>query len=112
MVSARQRLRLPSLTRFLPLNVFKTGKNLSKNLSDVLSLPGPVICEVMCNPDQKIIPAVKNEDGSMTSQPLEDMYPFLDRIEFLTEMVIKPVEQKALISQEQNTRAKSYHEIY
>lgn len=79
----------------LEYRLLKQSKSLRKDLKDVLSLPGPVICEVICNPDQEIIPAVsavRNADGTMTSKPLEDMYPFLDRSEFLKEMVVKPVE--------------------
>ncbi len=37
------------------------------------------------------VSAVKNKDGSMTSKPIEDMYPFLQRSEFLDEMIIKPI---------------------
>jgi acetolactate synthase I/II/III large subunit len=71
-------------------NVFE----LRDKLSDIISSEGPVICEVMCPEYQEIIPAVsavKNEDGSMTSKPLEDMYPYLDRAEFLNEMINKPL---------------------
>jgi acetolactate synthase-1/2/3 large subunit len=29
----------------------------------------------------------------MVSKPMEDMYPFLDRKEFLDNMIIKPLEE-------------------
>jgi acetolactate synthase-1/2/3 large subunit len=32
-------------------------------------------------------------DGSMVSRPLEDMYPFLPREEFLANMTAKPLEE-------------------
>ena len=67
---------------------------LRDKLADVIAASGPVICEVMCPENQEIIPAVsavKNDDGSMTSKPIEDMYPFLERDEFLNEMMVKPV---------------------
>jgi len=67
---------------------------LRERLSGVLSADGPIVCEVICPENQEIIPAVsavKNEDGSMTSKPIEDMYPFLKRDEFLKEMIIKPI---------------------
>jgi acetolactate synthase-1/2/3 large subunit len=35
--------------------------------------------------------AVKNEDGTFTNRPFEDMEPFLDRDEFTKEMIIKPI---------------------
>ena len=50
--------------------------------------------EVNCSDDQKIIPAVhsaKNADGSMTSKPIEDMYPTLERKEFFNEMIVPPL---------------------
>jgi len=33
-------------------------------------------------------------NGRMISLPLEDMYPFLDRAEFLSNMIILPWEPK------------------
>ena len=35
--------------------------------------------------------AVKNEDGTFTNRPFEDMEPFLDRDEFAKEMIVKPI---------------------
>jgi len=64
-------------------------------ISRILNEKGPVICEVMCQKDQEIVPAVAStrlEDGTMVSKPLEDMYPFLDRKTFLSEMIVKPVD--------------------
>lgn len=64
-------------------------------ISRVLNEKGPVICEVMCQKDQEIVPTVvsiRREDGTMVSKPLEDMYPFLDRKTFLSEMIVKPVD--------------------
>ncbi|MBF0588478.1 MAG: hypothetical protein HQL53_05060, partial [Magnetococcales bacterium] len=31
-------------------------------------------------------------DGTIVSKPMEDLYPFLDREEFLENMVVEPVE--------------------
>ena len=78
----------------LPYVKINNTAELRKKLTDVITASGPVICEVMCPENQEIIPtvsAVKNNDGSMTSKPIEDMYPFLDRNEFLDEMLIKPI---------------------
>jgi acetolactate synthase-1/2/3 large subunit len=33
------------------------------------------------------------EDGSMVSMPMEDLWPFLDREEFLSNMIYPPVVQ-------------------
>jgi len=35
--------------------------------------------------------AIKNEDGTFTNRPFEDMEPFLDREEFYKEMIAKPI---------------------
>ena len=78
----------------LPYIKINNAAELREKLSDVISASGPVICEVMCPENQEIIPAVsavKNDDGSMTSKPIEDMYPFLERDEFLNEMIVKSI---------------------
>jgi len=78
----------------LPYVKINNVAELREKLEDVIVTSGPVICEVICPENQEIIPAVgavKNDDGSMTSKPIEDMYPFLDRDEFLNEMIVKPV---------------------
>jgi len=65
-------------------------------IKDTLKYDGPAICEIMTPRDQLIIPTVssaKKENGTMVSRPLEDMYPFLDREEFLSNMIIKPLKE-------------------
>lgn len=45
--------------------------------------------------DQPLVPrtsSMKLPDGQITSKPLEDMYPFLSREEFLGNMIVKPVD--------------------
>lgn len=45
---------------------------------DVLSMPSPLLAEVMMDPDQPLIPRVqttKNADGTLRGGLLEDMYP-------------------------------------
>ncbi len=71
------------------------SKNLSKQIKKVLSYPGPVLCEVICMRNQEIVPTVsslRKDDGTMVSKPIEDMYPFLDRDEFRSEMIIEPLD--------------------
>ena len=66
-----------------------------RGIREVLAFPGPVVCEVMCQRDQEIIPAVasaRQPDGSMKSRPLEDMYPFLSREELHQLMIVKPLK--------------------
>jgi acetolactate synthase I/II/III large subunit len=78
----------------LPYVKINNVAELREKLADVIATSGPVICEVMCPENQEIIPAVsavKNDDGSMTSKPIEDMYPFLDRGEFFSDMIVSPL---------------------
>jgi acetolactate synthase I/II/III large subunit len=79
----------------LPYVKINNVAELREKLLDVIVTSGPVICEVMCPENQEVIPAVsavKNDDGSMTSKPIEDMYPFLDREEFKKEMINRILE--------------------
>jgi len=74
----------------------KSVDELDNVLQEVIDFKGPVLCEIICPENQEIIPAtasMRKNDGSMVSKPLEDMYPFLDREEFLNEMINKPVEK-------------------
>lgn len=69
---------------------------IDKKIDEVLNYTGPVICDINMSPTQPLIPKVYSEklvDGTMISKPLEDMYPFLDRKEFLSNMFIKPEEE-------------------
>jgi len=80
----------------LPYVKIENAIELREKLHNVLNAEGPVICEVICPENQEIIPAVsavKNPDGSMSSKPIEDMYPFLSREEFYNEMIIKPINE-------------------
>jgi acetolactate synthase-1/2/3 large subunit len=88
---------LKKISRAYGIKFFRLSKskNLSKQIKKVLAYPGPVLCEVMCIRDQEIIPTVsslRKDDGTMVSKPLEDMYPFLDRDEFRSEMIIEPLD--------------------
>ena len=62
---------------------------------DVLEHEGPIVCEVMVSPEQLTQPKLSSYqrvDGSMGSKPLEDLWPFLDRAEFMENMIVAPVE--------------------
>jgi acetolactate synthase-1/2/3 large subunit len=70
-------------------------EELRRRLDVVLAEPGPYVCEIMMPDDQPLIPRVsslKLPNGRIISKPLEDLYPFLDRKEFLENMIIEPVE--------------------
>lgn len=77
------------------LKVTKT-KDLDRALKKMMAIEGPVILEVICPENQEVIPSASSKklpDGRMVSKPLEDMYPFLDREEFLLNMIIEPINE-------------------
>jgi len=64
-------------------------------LADVLATPGPVVCDVLLDPRQAFEPKTSSRqlpDGRMVSAPLEDMFPFLDREELLSNLKVPPQE--------------------
>ena len=61
----------------------------------VIETPGPVVCEVVAPPEEERAPrlsSMQRPDGSMVSKPLEDLWPFLDREEFRSNMIIPPLD--------------------
>jgi acetolactate synthase I/II/III large subunit len=80
------------------IRYFKAAKSstLETDIKKVLAYNGPVICEVMCTENDMVVPtasSMKRDDGTMVSKPLEDMFPFLDRKEFLENMIVKPLPE-------------------
>jgi acetolactate synthase-1/2/3 large subunit len=70
--------------------------NLREEVRRVLEIPGPVVCDVQVIPDEVRGPrlsSMQKADGSMVSKPLEDLWPFLPREEFLANMIIPPLEE-------------------
>jgi len=70
-------------------------RNLREEVRRVLDTSGPVLCDVHVIPDETRAPrlsSVQKPDGSFVSKPLEDLWPFLDRHEFLENMIVKPLE--------------------
>ena len=70
--------------------------NLRASIRAVLDSDGPAICEVMVQPDQTIGPRISSKlgkDGAMVSSPLEDLFPFLERAEFHSNMLIPIIEE-------------------
>ena len=59
----------------------KSHQDLKKQIEEVMNHEGPVLCEIMMDPNQMQAPKAvnrRNADGTMTQTPLEDSYPFLD----------------------------------
>lgn len=69
---------------------------MQEQFKEIMADDEPVICEVMSVRDQAVMPSVSSkqlEDGRLVSAPIEDMFPFLPREEFLENMIVKPVEE-------------------
>jgi acetolactate synthase-1/2/3 large subunit len=70
------------------------NEDCEKIIQDFLNYTGgPIICEVFCCIQGRVprLNAIKNDDGTFTNRPFEDMDPFLDREEFKNEMIVKIV---------------------
>ena len=68
----------------------ETGDGLAGRLKAALERRGPFVCEIVCQDDYMFSPklsAKQMPDGSIISPSLEDMFPFLDREEFESNML-------------------------
>ncbi len=83
----------------LPTYKIENQESLSNSISHVLQTPGPIVCEVKLISDYIFSPKLSSEkkpDGTLISKPLEDMFPFLDRKEFLSNMIVEPLEESMI----------------
>ncbi len=98
---SRTGLTIPDLTRVaaaynIPSVVIPNQKNLREDVKRVLAMEGPVIVDVHVIPDEMRAPRLQSyqkPDGSFVSKPLEDLFPFLPREEFLANMIVKPLPE-------------------
>ncbi len=77
-------------------DMISTQHNLADEIRRVLATRGPVVCDVHIVLDevrQPRLSSVQLSDGSFVSKPLEDLWPFLDRDEFKTNMLIETIEE-------------------
>jgi acetolactate synthase-1/2/3 large subunit len=94
--SAKSGVGFPDFVRLakaygIPAFRFDDHGDLEKTIDDVLETDGPVLCDVIMDQDQIFAPRSASKqlaDGRMVSSPLEDMYPFLDEEEFMSNMII------------------------
>lgn len=74
----------------LPSVKIENSDNLESEIKAALATKGPLICEIMLDHDYIFQPKLSSEklpDGRIISKPLEDMFPFLDREEFESNMI-------------------------
>lgn len=98
---ARTGLTIPDLTAVgtafgLGRAMICDQKDLRTDVRRVLQMEGPVLCDVRVLPDEMRAPRLQSyqkPDGSFVSKPLEDLYPFLPREEFLANMIVKPLPE-------------------
>jgi len=79
-----------------PVFSIKDHSGMDAVIGDVLRSKGPALCEVMLSTTQRFVPKVASQlkpDGKMVSKPLEDMFPFLPREEFLSNMLVEPLSE-------------------
>ena len=69
------------------------NEDIKNNINDFMNYNENILCEVICciQPRCPKLNAKKNDDGTFTNKPLEDLEPFLDRDEFMSEMIVKIV---------------------
>ncbi len=73
-----------------------SNKEMKSAVDKTLATDGPVFCQVFVSTEQNFEPksATKRlEDGTLVSPPLEDLAPFLDREEYLANLLVQPVEE-------------------
>jgi acetolactate synthase I/II/III large subunit len=79
----------------LPTARMANTEDLNEKIDSVLQTTGPIVCEIIMRENQPLIPRVsslKKPDGTIISKPIEDLYPFLGREEFLGNMIVDPTE--------------------
>ena len=94
-------LTIPNLSKVgasygLGTYVIHDQTHLREYVRKVLEMKGPVVCDVNVLPDEVRAPRLQSyqkPDGSFVSKPLEDLFPFLPREEFLANMIVSPLPE-------------------
>lgn len=74
-----------------------SNEEMKQVVDQMLAIEGPAFCEIFVSTEQNFEPksaTKKLEDGSLFSPPLEDLAPFLDRKELLSNMIIEPLNEE------------------
>jgi len=68
-------------------------EELENSINEFLNYKDTIILEIFCCIQGRYprMSAIKNDDGTFTNRPFEDMDPFMDREEFKKEMIVKIV---------------------
>ena len=68
------------------------AKNLEKKIKNILNYNGPYICQINMPDFQPLIPRLQtkmNSDGRFVPTPIDNMYPFLDEKEYISNIKYK-----------------------
>ena len=79
----------------IPSIKIKNHNRIREKVRKILDIEGPIICEVVLSYEHVTAPKLSSyqkKDGSITSRPLEDLWPFLDRKEYRDNMLIPILE--------------------
>lgn len=80
----------------IPYRQCHNHKDLKQKIRETIEGESYQICEIFLDVNQSFSPKLSSRqlpDGKMVSASLEDMYPFLDREEFLNNMLILPLSE-------------------
>ncbi len=80
----------------IPYRLCSQHSIMSQAIQETIEGNGPQLCEVILDLNQPFAPKLssrKLEDGRMVSSPLEDLSPFLEREEFLSNMIVDNLTQ-------------------
>ena len=94
-------LSFPDMSKLAPAYGYPyfschSNAELNQVLEEALQVVGPAFIEIFVSKEQNFEPksATKSlPDGTLVSPPLEDLGPFLDREEFLSNMIIEPMQE-------------------
>ncbi len=74
----------------IPAATIADQARIRERVQEILETEGPVVCNVIVSPEQVTAPRVSSrqlKEGSMVSMPMEDMWPFLEKEEFIANML-------------------------
>ncbi len=80
----------------IPYATITNDHDLTQQVRSLIDAPGPLLIEVKTPREEPRAPSLssmRRPDGSMVSKPLEDLWPFLPRDEFLANMIIPPLPE-------------------
>jgi len=94
-LSCPDMLKIASAYGFMTRRI-KNQRNLKTQIQGILRHKGSIVCEIMLSPSEKMEPKLSSElkpSGKIVSKPLEDMFPFLERDEFKSHMIIPTINE-------------------